>query len=245
MAEQLYSALIMRSVRDGDVEEAPLDDRTARARIRDAAIARFAETGVAGTSIRTIAGAAGVSPGLVIHHFGSKDGLRVACDQHVAALVRDQKRTAMAEGVALDPLAALRRAGDGPPLLHYLARTLVDGSPHVAELVDGMVEDAVEYMEDGVASGLLKPSADRRAQVALLTIWSLGGLVMHEHYARLTGVDLTNVHADPEGAAEYFRAAVEVLGDGIFTPETIASVRARFGDVAVDTSETHQEEEAS
>jgi TetR/AcrR family transcriptional regulator, regulator of cefoperazone and chloramphenicol sensitivity len=33
-----------------------------------------------------IAAAAGVSPGLVIHHFGSKDGLREAVDAHVLAV---------------------------------------------------------------------------------------------------------------------------------------------------------------
>src|SRR3712207_8086528 len=48
------------------------DDLTGRARIRDAAIRRFAVDGF-GTSVRAIAADAGVSPGLVIHHFGSKE----------------------------------------------------------------------------------------------------------------------------------------------------------------------------
>ncbi|MBA2317802.1 MAG: TetR family transcriptional regulator, partial [Euzebyales bacterium] len=42
-------------------------DRTGRARIRDAAIACFAANGVAGTSLKTIAAAAGLSPALVVH----------------------------------------------------------------------------------------------------------------------------------------------------------------------------------
>ncbi|MEX0658697.1 MAG: TetR/AcrR family transcriptional regulator [Egibacteraceae bacterium] len=79
------------------------DDRTARARIRDAAITRFAEDGVAGTSVRAIAGQAGVSAALVIHHFGSKEALRAACDEHVAATIRERKQTAMAAGPGLDP----------------------------------------------------------------------------------------------------------------------------------------------
>lgn len=122
------------------------DDRdlTTRARIRDAAVRRFAVDGVRATRVRTIAADAGVSPPLVLHHFGSKDGLRVACDQHVATLVRKQKTATTADGPDLDPLAALRRYGDGPPLLRYLARTLVDGSPHVAELLGrGVITEAV------------------------------------------------------------------------------------------------------
>ena len=55
-------------------------DLTARARIRDAALRLFAERGVEGATIREIAEAAGVSGGLVRHHFGSKDDLRAACD---------------------------------------------------------------------------------------------------------------------------------------------------------------------
>jgi AcrR family transcriptional regulator len=52
-------------------------DLTAAARIRDAAIEQFGQHGF-GVGLRTIAEAAGVSAALVIHHFGSKDGLRKA-----------------------------------------------------------------------------------------------------------------------------------------------------------------------
>ncbi len=60
----------------------PSEDLTTRARIRDAAVLRFGREGF-GASVRTVAADAGVSPGLVIHHFGSKDGLRAACDEYV------------------------------------------------------------------------------------------------------------------------------------------------------------------
>ena len=58
-------------------------DLTAAARIREAALRRFAERGVAATSIRDVAKAAGVSPGLVQHHFRSKARLRRAVADHV------------------------------------------------------------------------------------------------------------------------------------------------------------------
>ena len=58
-------------------------DMTAVARIRDAAIELFGSRGF-DVGVRAIAEAAGVSPGLVIHHFGSKDGLRKACDDYIA-----------------------------------------------------------------------------------------------------------------------------------------------------------------
>ena len=71
--------------------QAPNRDRTTRARIRDAAIAVFGEQGFS-TGVRAVAAAAGVSPGLVNHHFGSKDGLRAECDAHVLEAIRVAER---------------------------------------------------------------------------------------------------------------------------------------------------------
>src|SRR5437762_10750424 len=61
----------------------PDSDLTAAARIREAALRLFAEHGVSGASIRDVAKAAGVSPGLVQHHFRSKARLRRAVEESV------------------------------------------------------------------------------------------------------------------------------------------------------------------
>jgi AcrR family transcriptional regulator len=212
----------MLNMRSDDLGHAPDPDRTAAARIRDAAIARFAAAGVAATTVREIAADAGVSPALVIHHYGSKDALREACDQHVAATIRDRKLEAMAQGPGMDPLAALREAGQGPPLLRYLARTLVDGSPHVAALVDELVEDAVAYMDEGVASGLVRPSEHARERAIVVTMWSLGALVLHEHITRLAGIDLTG---DAEDLVAWALPATEILTNGLLVEGFYERVR--------------------
>jgi TetR/AcrR family transcriptional regulator, regulator of cefoperazone and chloramphenicol sensitivity len=74
----MSSVLYVRSV--------PAGDRTARAVIRDEALRLFSGRGPDGVSVRQIAAAAGVSPGLVLHHFGSKEGLCRAVDEHVLGL---------------------------------------------------------------------------------------------------------------------------------------------------------------
>jgi AcrR family transcriptional regulator len=213
--------LTMRSAPAGP----PEDDRTARARIRDAAIARIAEEGP-GASVRAIAAGAGVSPALVLHHFGSKEALWVSCDAHFPATIRERKHAAMAAGPGLDPLAALREQAGGPPLLRYLARVLIEPSPRVDALVDELVADAEQYMAEGVRSGLLKPSADPSGRAALLTLWSLGALVLHEHLHRLLGVDLVAGTLDPDAAAGYFGPALELFAGGLLTPEAAAQLRA-------------------
>lgn len=204
------------------------DDRTAAARIRDAAISEFAANGFAATGIRAIAARAGVSPGLVIHHFGSKDSLRVACDEHIAGIIREVKSDAMAAGPGLDVVAAFRAVGE-IPAAKYLARTLIDGSPHVADLVDEIVNDAVAYVATGVEQGMIKPSEDEWGRCAVLTVWKLGELVLHEHLDRLIGVDITaDFSQSPKTAAAYMAPVLEIYTQGIFTETTADIMRRAF-----------------
>jgi AcrR family transcriptional regulator len=64
----------------------------ARVVIREEALRLFAEHGVDAVSLRQVAAAAGVSAGLVVHHFGGKDGLRAAVDEHAAGICEDVLR---------------------------------------------------------------------------------------------------------------------------------------------------------
>ena len=76
------------------------EDLSTKARIRDAAIRRFAADGL-GASLRAVAADAEVSPGLIMHHFGSRAGLRAACDEYVLA----ETRILLAGPAGADPLA--------------------------------------------------------------------------------------------------------------------------------------------
>ncbi|MFF5209097.1 TetR/AcrR family transcriptional regulator [Streptosporangium sp. NPDC000396] len=67
-------------------------DMTAQARIRNAAIAHFARDGFQKTNLRAVAADVGVSIDLIFHHFGSKDGLRTACDEHVLHVLPGRAR---------------------------------------------------------------------------------------------------------------------------------------------------------
>ena len=63
------------------------DDLSSPARLRLAALELYAERGVEMASVREIAQRAGVAPGLVRHHFGSKAGLTRAVDDDVLRLI--------------------------------------------------------------------------------------------------------------------------------------------------------------
>lgn len=225
----MYKFLNMRSASVVEDRDSPIDDRTTRARIRDAAITCFAEHGIAGTTARKVATYAGVSAGSVMHHFGSMDGLRAACDGHVTAMIRELKGSALSAGTAFDPLSALRSQQSGPPFARYLARTIVDDSPHVTALVDEIVADAVEYVEKGVVSGMISPTRYPKERAAILTIWSLGALVLHEHLARLIGVDITEPVDHPLAASSYVAPVLEILS-GFITEATVQLMSEAFVD---------------
>lgn len=225
----------------------PPDDRTAVARIRDAALACFAEAGVAGTTVRQVAERAGVSPALVIHHFGSKAALRKACDAYVAAFVRERKTAAMRAGPGLDPLALLRPEDDRVPLLPYLARVLAEGSPEVDALVDELVADAEGYLAEGVASGTVRPLDHPKGVAAVLTLWSLGALTLHRHVRRLVGVDLTGSGAQLLTTTGYVGPAMEILSRGLVDPaiyERLARGAADGAPAAPDAPDREVDEEA-
>jgi AcrR family transcriptional regulator len=228
----------MGSILSSAGDEALLDDRSTNARIRDAAIECFATYGVAATTARKVAEEAGVSPGLVIHHYGTMEGLRSACDEYVAAIIRRFKQKAMSEGPNLDVLAALRNPDVGP-LMGYLASVLADDSATVADLVDDLVNDAEEYIQQGVDSGTLRPSADPRGRAVVLTIWSLGALALHEHIERLLGVDLTDpeILADPAFAA-YAGPIYETYENGLFTEAFAVQTREALSGMARPPEQT-------
>jgi len=228
----------MRSIGASE-SDTPDDGRTAKVRIRDTAIECFAEHGLAGTTARKVATAAGVSPGLVIHHFGSMDGLRAACDEHVAASIRRQKSATLAAGPGLDILAAMRNADTGY-LGRYLAEILVDDSPAVEQLVDDLVADAEDYFQQGVDAGTIVPTENPRGRAAVLVLWTLGGMVLHKHMDRLLGVDLTDpgVTANPSLAA-YAGPVYEILSGGFFTEEFTERLRGGFTAMA-DGLETEE-----
>src|SRR6266542_6373122 len=101
------------------------DDLTARARIRDAALRLFAERGVDGATIRDIAKAAGVSAGLVRHHFGSKEALRDACDSYALDRLMRIKEQAILEGQMADQGFLPAVHPTVVPLYRYLARAKI------------------------------------------------------------------------------------------------------------------------
>src|SRR5438876_6578471 len=156
--------------------EPAFEDLTARARIRDAAMRLFTERGTDGTTVRDIAKAAGVSGGLVRHHFGSKEALRHACDSYALDHIMRIKERALLEGQLAD-LEFMSAAHPTILLIYrYLARSMVDGSPAAAS----MFEEMVELAEQWLARHRPGQTADPLGYAAVLVAMETGLLAMQD-----------------------------------------------------------------
>ncbi|MBB6118688.1 TetR/AcrR family transcriptional regulator [Nocardiopsis algeriensis] len=193
-------------------------DLTARARIRDAAVVCFGNRGF-DVSVRTIAEAAGVSPGLVIHHFGSKEALRKACDDHVAATIDEVKTegvTAPDSGTLIEQFAT---AEEYAHLVAYVFRSMQAGGDLARTLFDRMVADVERYMAAGEAAGTIRPTRDPKARALWMTASSLGALVLLVNL-RHPGPDVDFREVVREWQTEHALPVLEVYTEGLFPDST-------------------------
>jgi AcrR family transcriptional regulator len=167
------------------------------AAIVEAAMARFARDGFA-TPLRAIAEDAGVSAALIVHHFGSKAGLRAAVDTHVLDLVDEKMRLLQEEGAAaaMAWVMTVMTQGDVP---RYLARVLVEGGTAGDALFRSFVDTTEKVLLD-------LDVADPRMTASLLVTHSLGLMVMASQVSAATGVDALG----PEGLQRIVMSALSI-----------------------------------
>ncbi|HSK26035.1 MAG TPA: TetR family transcriptional regulator [Jiangellales bacterium] len=190
-------------------------DVTAASRIRDAAIARFADQGTRATTVRQIAADAAVSPALVLHHFGSKEGLRDACGQHVVDLMRAKTAKAEVGGVAGGMSAVDSLMSEGIVVVRYLGRLVVEGGPHAETVMDDLIRLTAEMLRHLETEGVVHPTDDPRMRAALLVSVRMGALLVPDHIRRATGTDPLS----PAGLVRVSRALLELFTSGLFTDD--------------------------
>ncbi|BBX42416.1 TetR/AcrR family transcriptional regulator [Mycobacterium simiae] len=192
-------------------------DLTAAARIRDAAIEQFGQHGF-GVGLRAIAEAAGVSAALVIHHFGSKAGLRKACEDYIAEQIYSTKSEAMRSNDPATWFARMAEIEDYAPLMAYLVRSMQTGGELANTLWRRLIDNTYDYMEEGVRAGTIRPSRDPHARAKYLGITGGGGLLLYIQM-HPTPTDLRAVLRDY--AQEMVLPALEIYTEGLMTDRTM------------------------
>jgi AcrR family transcriptional regulator len=202
-------------------DEGPVafEDLTARARIREAALRHFAEEGYERATIRSIARTAGVSPGLLRHHYGSKDGLRAACDEYVFetlhrvnAQIRD------------DPAGSAATRQMSKSFGRYIARSLADGSTTAGAIFDEMATITEEWVARADDARSDPPPIDRRIRAALVTAMALGIPLLHDHVSRALGADMF----EPAGDRLVALALIDIYSHKLLDEEDAATAEVGF-----------------
>jgi AcrR family transcriptional regulator len=165
------------------------DPKSAREAIIRAALRVFGEGGIEATSLREVARAAGVSPALVVHHFGGKEGLVAAVDEaalrEFGAAYREGDREAARDGDRDETGDGDRGSARGggevegrdllreratqtarvmaemPDVCRHLGRALVEGTEGSAALFRTMVDAGRAEIDSLAEHGALRPDVDR------------------------------------------------------------------------------------
>jgi AcrR family transcriptional regulator len=185
-------------------------------RIRDAALTCFATYGTSATSLRTVAAAAGVSLGLVQHHFATKAGLIKAVDDHVLAVVTATMSQPIPEPPA-DSIAAIGNRvtqiiAEHPDVVDYLGRALIEGSPLGTEVFDYLVASGIDRWEKRSEHGQTRPDVDLTWAAINSLVLPLGTLILRGHIER----HLPEPLMTPTQLDRWQDAVNTLLRDGLF-----------------------------
>ena len=194
-------------------------DFDGRSRILAAGLRLFGDRGFAATSVRAVASEADVSPALVLHHFGSKDGLRAAVDAEVLArfeAAADMSLGVTTSGVHVDELVArlvsnIGRVVSSPDLRSHLRRSLLEGGPSGDTIASRSFAIAAREIESLAAAGALRPGLDRQEAAVHLMVLLLGPLLLTPALED----ELDDLPYSPAGLLRRTQATVDLLTGGI------------------------------
>jgi AcrR family transcriptional regulator len=206
-------------------DERPASDLTAKARIRDAAIECFAEQGF-DASFRTIAGRAGVSPGLITHHFGSKEALRAECDTEVLRQYTAYKTDAV--DMPTDRLFQLMDApGVTASMMVYMLRAIHAGGQPARTFLERLIDDARAVMTHAVQTGLVRPSRDEEARLRYLTYQTMGALLVQFVTSPQLTPEAFVAHVQ-DGAFNQVLPTLELFTEGFLTNRQMLDDYVRY-----------------
>jgi AcrR family transcriptional regulator len=164
------------------------DERSSIERIRSAALRSFATYGASATSLRTVAEAAGVSVGLVQHHFTNKAGLIKAVDDHVMAVVVE----IIAQPIPAPPADSIAEMGSrvtqfmsgNPDVVDYVGRALIDGSPLGTTIFDTLAAFGMARWSQRKERGEVRPDVDLTWAALNSLVLALGAMILRGHIER-------------------------------------------------------------
>ncbi|MBE5477830.1 hypothetical protein E3G68_005163 [Mycobacteroides abscessus] len=182
-----YAHIVARNLRyGGQMARWPSQTDGKAEKIRGAALTEFAARGVDATSLREVAARAGVSIGLIQHHFGNKGGLVEQVNRYVADVLRD----VLASGpgpVTVDDFGkqVMALLTEHTAVADYLARSLIeDDNPFWASIFDTLIDTGVGRWKRRSEAGQTAENLDLPwAAMNTVTLF-IGTVLLRSHIER-------------------------------------------------------------
>lgn len=168
-------------------------DLTAKARIRQIALELFATNGADATSMRAISSRAGVTVGLITHHFGTKAGLIQAVEDDlldgIQRAIAYKESDATIDGVVKKLDQRLLDHIDANPLVAaYLRRMmLIEGNGAGSDLTERFTRMALRQIKDLRRRGIASTSREPEDQVMQVMLVQLGQVLMQPFVDQIAG----------------------------------------------------------
>lgn len=179
----------------------------------------FAERGFDGVTVRDISTAAGVSVGLINHHFRSKEGLRQAVDDYFISRTGAAIERALESSHSLDPnLHAefqrkwiVKYRDEWPEFVAYLRRAIVEASPWGETLFRRYHESIRRMIDKFDAAGRISPETDRFWLPMIYMFVLMGPLILDPFIKNMFGRSAY----EPEMWARFQKAFTSLVWNGI------------------------------
>jgi AcrR family transcriptional regulator len=190
VSEKRYTRIVYSGgvIAQSETDQAGQDGPSTMERIRSAALTSFATYGTSATTLRGVASAAGVSLGLVQHHFVTKAGLIKAVDDHVLATMR----ATLSEPIPEPPADSIADVGkrvtrfiaEQPDVADYVGHAIVDGSPLGIAVFDTLVAQGKARWDRRSEHGETGPDLDVTWAALNSLVLALGALILRSHIER-------------------------------------------------------------
>lgn len=184
-----------------------------RERLIEVAVGVLAREGFATSSLRMIAVEAGVSPALLVHHFGSRQNL---IEEAISVTLGEWLET-KDDLTAIGLTEALKQwpevAEDGELKLRFFKQVILAGGKPAQHLFERMVFEAKNRLEEFQDKGMIRKLSDTPTAAVLLASYALAPLLMNEQIKKLLGADFT----DPKISEQLATSSVELFG--LFLPQ--------------------------
>lgn len=188
-------------------------------RIRQAALKSFATKGAAGTSLRSVAADAGVSLGLVQHHFDTKSGLIKAVDDYVMSVVIAVVAQPVSAPHAKDSIADMGSRVttlliEHPDVVDYFGRALIDGSQLGITIWDTLSAFGTARWTARKENGEARDDIDVTWASLNSLVLAVGTLIVRGHIER----QIPGAFTTPEQLDRWQQSVNSLLREGLFQP---------------------------